>query len=307
MSAVLDSVTGGLKRFLRRFLPSVRRFWAWGSPSPGSSTRREGYRFVTSPPTLAGRTREGSLNRGARASHLSLHLIDAQLLSEVRHDRSYCRDQCLYLHFGHGLGVRLVRNNEPVKGMFGNVGLIGHTTVVPDGLECVCGNKGCLEMYASHRAVLRRLKEVQADVAGDSDLARMAESGRVDYARLGDLADAGDQLVRPLVDEIEYFMAIGIANVVNLFEVSGVVLGGADRGLGRTLSVRVERPARKRLQPPLSSHFGLRFSTLNHDYVGSIGASLFALQKAFPSLEQLHALPSKAVDPIRRDPEGSGV
>ena len=123
-------------------------------------------------------------------------------------------------------------------------------------------------MYASHRAVLRRLKEVQADVAGDSDLARMAESGRVDYARLGDLADAGDQLVRPLVDEIEYFMAIGIANVVNLFEVSGVVLGGRRVALGERFRVRLGRAARERLQPPCA-HFGLRFSTLNHDYVGS--------------------------------------
>ena len=54
-----------------------------------------------------------------------------------------------YMHFGVGLGGTLVANRSAYKGANGNATEIGHVPIVPDGKECYCGNRGCLERYLS--------------------------------------------------------------------------------------------------------------------------------------------------------------
>ena len=61
-----------------------------------------------------------------------------------------------YLYFGVGLGGSMVKDGVPLRGFYGNAGEIGHVPLVPDGLPCSCGNKGCLERYVSLEAFQRR-------------------------------------------------------------------------------------------------------------------------------------------------------
>lgn len=61
-----------------------------------------------------------------------------------------------FLYFAVGLGGSMVRGGEPMRGVYGNAGEIGHVPMVPDGRPCSCGNKGCLERYVSLEAYQRR-------------------------------------------------------------------------------------------------------------------------------------------------------
>lgn len=61
-----------------------------------------------------------------------------------------------YLYFGVGLGGSMVKDGVPLRGFYGNAGEIGHVPLVPDGVPCSCGNKGCLERYVSLEAFQRR-------------------------------------------------------------------------------------------------------------------------------------------------------
>ena len=57
--------------------------------------------------------------------------------------------QFYYLYFGVGLGGTMMQDGAPVRGAWGNAGEIGHIPIVPGGLPCPCGNRGCLERYLS--------------------------------------------------------------------------------------------------------------------------------------------------------------
>ena len=54
-----------------------------------------------------------------------------------------------------GIGCGLILNHQLVQGSTGLAGEFGHTSIVPDGIECRCGNRGCWELYASNSAAVR--------------------------------------------------------------------------------------------------------------------------------------------------------
>ncbi|MCM3870484.1 MAG: ROK family transcriptional regulator [Pyrinomonadaceae bacterium] len=89
-----------------------------------------------------------------------------------------------------GIGVGLILNHQLLQGSNGMAGEFGHTAIVPDGLECKCGNHGCWELYASSSAAVRFYvqsssparsgrKEVSQTATGPTfdDLLRLTEQG----------------------------------------------------------------------------------------------------------------------------------
>ena len=69
------------------------------------------------------------------------------------------------LTIGTGVGGAIVAENRLLRGGFGTAGELGHLRVVPDGLLCGCGARGCIEQYGSGRALLRMANEI-ADAGG---------------------------------------------------------------------------------------------------------------------------------------------
>ncbi len=95
------------------------------------------------------------------------------------------------LTIGTGVGGAIVVGDRLLRGGFGTAGELGHLRVVPDGLPCGCGARGCIEQYGSGRALLRMANEI-AD-AGGIGLRLAAERERA-----GGLT--GDLLAQLLVD-----------------------------------------------------------------------------------------------------------
>lgn len=113
------------------------------------------------------------------------------------------------IHSGIGLGI--IMNDRLYTGAGGFAGEFGHTIVEPDGLACPCGNHGCIEQYASIDAVLRtynRLKHTEN--ASIDDLV-------ADYQKQ-------EASARAAVDDFVKYMAIGINNIVNIFNPQLIVL-----------------------------------------------------------------------------------
>ena len=78
--------------------------------------------------------------------------VGERLHGVARNLKSFC-----LLYFGAGLGLGIVNEGHPLRGAFGNAGEIGHVIVMPGGKPCSCGNRGCLEGYASFHALKVRL------------------------------------------------------------------------------------------------------------------------------------------------------
>ncbi|MEV5430858.1 ROK family transcriptional regulator [Streptomyces sp. NPDC052701] len=126
-----------------------------------------------------------------------------------------------------GIGAAVVVDGRLLRGTRGFAGELGHVPVRPDGPECACGGRGCLEQYAGEEAVLR--------AAG-------LEPGEDRVGLLAGRAEAGDEAVRRALHEAGEALGIALTGAVNLLDPEGVVLGGALAGLAPWLlpSLRAE-------------------------------------------------------------------
>ncbi|TGZ03336.1 ROK family protein [Streptomyces rhizosphaericola] len=124
----------------------------------------------------------------------------------------------LYLTGEIGVGGALVLGGELLRGAHGFAGEIGHVVVDPDGPECRCGSRGCLEQYAGQTALLRAAGiDGSGGGAGVVELERRARAG--DGPAVAALTEAGRMLGRV------------VSGAVNLVDPEAVVLGGIYRSL----------------------------------------------------------------------------
>ncbi|MET9364408.1 ROK family protein [Streptomyces sp. NPDC006632] len=160
----------------------------------------------------------------------------------------------LYLTGEIGVGGAVVVGGELLRGAHGFAGEIGHTPVDPEGPECRCGSRGCLEQYAGQSALLRAAGiDENAGVPGVIELEHRARAD--DESALRALDDAGRTL------------GIALSGAVNLLDPDAVVLGGIYRTLLPWLAPAVERELSSRavsgLWPPGSGR--VRASSLAGD------------------------------------------
>lgn len=171
------------------------------------------------------------------------------------------------LTLGTGIGGGIVVNNAllPVSAE------IGHVTINTDGMPCSCGNKGCLEAYASATAITRNT--VTAIQQGADSNLKTAYDGafiKINAADIYDAAKEGDALADSVLKNAGRFLGIGIANVINILGPQAVILTG---GLIGAWDIYVEAAiseASKRAMPELFERVQILRSSLGDD-AGAIG------------------------------------
>jgi glucokinase len=135
-------------------------------------------------------------------------------------------DDMIMLTLGTGVGGGIVLEGRIWHGMTGMAGEFGHMTVEPEGPQCGCGNRGCVEQYASATAVVRMAKEAIASGRAPG-LARAASSDPEFNAKaVYNLAIQGDEEARKIFGRLGRALGICIANLVNAFNLPMYVVGG---------------------------------------------------------------------------------
>lgn len=117
-----------------------------------------------------------------------------------------------------GVGLGIVIDGKIYRGTQGFGAEFGHTKVQLEGALCRCGQRGCLEAYVSDYALLREAELFLQKPAGSGDENRLVE--------LHDIAMAGDMMAKSIFDRASRMFAMGLANLVNLFDPSLVILAG---------------------------------------------------------------------------------
>jgi glucokinase len=128
---------------------------------------------------------------------------------------------------GTGIGGGLVVNKQVTRGAHGFAGEIGHMVVDPSGPSCPCGKRGCWERFASGSGLGRLARE--AAHAGRLDEVLRAVGGDPEAVRAEDVtaaAAAGDATAQAVLEELGWWLALGLANLANLLDPSLFVLGG---------------------------------------------------------------------------------
>ncbi len=136
-------------------------------------------------------------------------------------------DVVLAVTFGTGIGGGFIIDGSVLRGHHGFAGEPGHMVVKAGGEQCVCGQQGCWEVYASGNALGRQARAAVA--RGDAPAVVAAAGGdvsKVDGKLVADVARAGDAGAKAVMDEYAGWVAIGLVNLVNLFDPDAIVLGG---------------------------------------------------------------------------------
>jgi glucokinase len=130
------------------------------------------------------------------------------------------------LTLGTGVGGGLVLGGVIWHGVNGMAGEFGHITVAPDGPLCGCGNRGCLELYASATAIVRMAREAAASNPG-SALALTAKAGPVFSAEsIYNLAIRGDEDARRIFQQVGRSLGIALSTLLNVLNLPIYVIGG---------------------------------------------------------------------------------
>lgn len=170
---------------------------------------------------------------GARLPGTSLVVEnDANCAALAEHRRGAARgtDHALMVTLGTGIGGGLVSGGRVLVGAYGFAGEIGHMLVDPSGPPCPCGRRGCWERYASggglgrlarEAAYAGRLHEVVVLAGGDPELVRGEHVTRA--------ALQGEPGALRVMDELGWWVALGLANLTAVLDPQRIVLGG---GLG---------------------------------------------------------------------------
>lgn len=130
------------------------------------------------------------------------------------------------LTLGTGVGGGLVMGNKIWHGMNGMAGEFGHTTVEPEGHPCGCGNRGCLEQYASATAIVRMAREAIAENESCT-LARAAHTDAEFSAKtIFNLALQGDEDAKRIYRRVGRALGIVLSTLVNSLNLPMYVVGG---------------------------------------------------------------------------------
>jgi glucokinase len=147
---------------------------------------------------------------------------NAAAWAEARFGAAAGRAAVVCVTVGTGVGGGVVTDGQLQRGGFGSAGEIGHLPVVPDGRPCGCGQRGCLEQYASGTALVRAARRA----LGVPDL---------DGPAVTELARRGDPAARALLGEIGTWLGVGLVALAAVLDPECFVIGGGVADAGEDL------------------------------------------------------------------------
>jgi len=164
---------------------------------------------------------------------------------------------CMFV--GTGIGSGIVQNGRLYTGLTGTAGEAGHMIIQAGGRICGCGERGCLEAYASRtaitKAIMAEIHHGRSSMLAD-EAERQLKEGEV-VIRSGLLRDAighGDELVIEIVSEAADYLGYGLGSIMNFYNPERIVLGGGvieavdllfERAVRRARTTALSAPAKK--------------------------------------------------------------
>ena len=182
---------------------------------------------------------------------------------------------------GTGVGGGIIIDGKVYSGFNCAGGELGHTVIVAGGRPCGCGRKGCWEAYSSATGLINMTKDkiAECETAGRATvMTELAEKyGKVNGRVAFDAMRLGDEAGKEVVDEYAYYLGIGLANMVNLFQPEVLSIGGGISNEGKTLLELVEPIVRaEQYGGDVAELTKIRIAELKND-AGIIGAATLGI------------------------------
>jgi glucokinase len=179
----------------------------------------------------------------------------------------------LYLTVSTGVGGGLILDGRLHHGAAGNGGEFGHVVIDWHGRVCGCGQRGCIEAYASGPSIARRA----VDALATGEASSMREVPTLTAETVSTHAGQGDPLARRIWDETTAALGRAVAVMVNVVEPQLVILGGGVTRAGDALLLPVRQAALSQAMRPAGAAARVELSS-HGDTVGVVGAAASAFR-----------------------------
>ena len=173
------------------------------------------------------------------------------------------------------LGLAVFKNGDPIRGNHAVFGEIGHIVMEPNGIPCVCGNRGCLETIGSVASIVRR---VEQGIRQGADFPVEQSDVTIDTVIAG--ARAGNKLALHALNEAAVALGRGLGIAANLLGISSVLFLGKMLEAGDLFLKPIERVVRHDSIAPLSQDLTFRTGPLPCPDA-AVGAAHLAFRRYF--------------------------
>jgi glucokinase len=186
-------------------------------------------------------------------------------LGEQRFGAGCGVSSCLVVTIGTGLGSGLILDGKLWSGSGGFAAELGHVTVDPEGIPCPCGNRGCLEQYASAGALVRFARQRMPEKTAES----------LDAEKVGELARKGDAAALEAFNQLGYWLGTGLASLINTLNIQAVIIGGGVSASFDVFLPVLRRNIQQRCFPQIYEGLVIE-KALREDDAGLLGGAVLA-------------------------------
>ncbi len=222
----------------------------------------------------------GEISRQTGLSVLIDNNANTAAYAELQTGAARGRRDVFFVSLGAGIGAALIINGQVYRGASGFAGEFGHMTIDPEGIECACGNIGCLETIVSGPNIVRRTRErLYRDRTSSLSRLQMPRDREFTAEDIAHAARDGDEMAQLMMERTGMFLGIAIAAVINLLNIEMVVLGGGVMEAGDLILKPTIKETRRRAFPPSFGSCEIAIAELG-PAAGMIGAALMARDQA---------------------------
>lgn len=274
-----DAFVGALTSTLRRALATHAALEPVAVGLACAGTVDEERRVVVSSPNLPlQRVALADLLRDALGLPIVLENdANAAVVAEATVGAARGLGHVVMLALGTGVGGGLWLDGRLYRGAWGGAAELGHVIVCGGGERCRCGARGCLEMYASGRALARFAEQRVGDPVDDPEglLARMSARGTLDGRTVGRLVGRGYPGAMAAAHELGVWLGRGLVGLTNTFNPEMIVVGGGVADLGETILTPAREYVRAHAMAPNAEQVKIVCAALGNS-AGLVGGGLAA-------------------------------
>jgi len=278
--AVVGSILESVGRALDQAHIVAADLAAIGLGAPGLSNPETGILFTS--PNLPGwkdvplrNIIEKELGRKA----FLINDANAAAVGELYFGAGRGANNFVYITVSTGIGGGIIIDGKIYTGSIGTAGELGHMVIDDEGPQCNCGNRGCWETLASGTALAREARHSIGEGVATS-LLKYADGNieKINAEDIHEAAQSGDKLANELIARTAYYLGVGLANLINIFNPEVIVIGGGLSNIGDMLLEPAFKEAGRRAFK--QSYQSVRFSRAELGRnSGVLGAAAYALEK----------------------------
>jgi glucokinase len=168
----------------------------------------------------------------------------------------------VYVTISTGIGCGITIGRKILSGAFSSAGEVGHLTVVPNGKECPCGKKGCLELYASGTAIAKTASDLRNAPIETKDVFVKAKNG--------------DSEMQEIIDAAADKLGLGLSHIIQVIDPDVIVLGGSVTKDYKLFAAQLYSALNRYVQPIKGREFNIKISQFDGEQV-ILGAVLFGI------------------------------